>query len=246
MYRQMTPVSALVDPATWPGDFLSSDRGDSLLDSLYIVDYSLLVSPDASLDASLRCALRVVFEGELALSLPGLDGVSLVLGVPQVPLAPVQPAPPPEDEGPPPSQDDPPDLGDNGFVYAPNLDAGWTEVALSLQASEAGWSLTLQDVSFELRFADTLLRPADGSEAVRIAMRGDVTVDDAWEITFSGADDFDLSRCEVGRTGLLLEATGVTLDLEPDGIAPEVLGAGFDAGFLGLALQSGRCSSRSG
>ena len=67
MYRQMTPVSALLDPATWPGDFLSSDRGDSLLDSLYIVDYSLLVSPDASLDASLRCALRVVFEGELPL-----------------------------------------------------------------------------------------------------------------------------------------------------------------------------------
>ena len=46
-------------------------------------------------------------------------------------------------------------------------------------------------------------------------MRGDVTVDDAWEITFSGGDDFDLSRCEVGQTGLLLEATGVTLDLEP-------------------------------
>jgi hypothetical protein len=212
MYRQLTPASQLLDPDAWPGDFIQSDR-DNLLDSIYVVDSSFAVGP-----SSLALSLRILFDGELALSFPGFEGIALVLGVPAEEL----PLPEPED----------------GFTSDSGPGEGWTELALSLKVDADGWRLTLRDTSFELRFADSVLRPVDGSDVVKIGMRGDLTIDDAFDITFSGFDAFDLAACEIGRTGLILAASGVTLDLARLSSPPAVLAAGFDEAFLGVYLEA--------
>src|SRR5262245_58610801 len=211
MYAKWTPASQVLDPSRWPIDFLQSDRGDSLLDSIYVVDSSVVVGA-----TSLAFSIRVVFEGELALSIPGLDAVTLVLGVP------VEEPPPPEPE--------------TDFAFDPGLGEGWTEVALALEAGTAGWTLTLRDVAFELRVAAGLLRPVDGGEQVRIALRGDIAIDDTFEVSVSGFDAFDVGACEIGQSGLILAATGVALDLARLASPPEVLQAGFDKSFLGAYL----------
>ena len=113
------------------------------------------------------------------------------------------------------------------------------EAAAGRPARPVGPRQRIVSALFDVIGCEGLLRPAGGSEAVRIALRGDVTVDDAFEISVSGFDDFSLSLCEIGRTGLLLEASRVTLDLSRTESPPEVLSAGFDAGFLGLAMRSG-------
>src|SRR5215472_8270240 len=134
MYAKMTPASQLIAPDDWPTSFLQSDRGDSLLDAISIVDSSVVVGAD-----SLTFSLRALFAGEIAFSLPGLDAFTLVLGVPVAEPPPTEP--------------------ETDFVFDPGPGEGWTEIALSLEVGTRGWTVTLSDVAWELRVADGLLRP---------------------------------------------------------------------------------------
>src|SRR5262245_11237596 len=186
MYRQMIPARMLVDGTVWPNDLLRSDRGVSLLDSLYVVQSAI-----THRDNGLTLDLLAVVEGEVALSIPGVDAVTVVLAAPAPATAPstarlTQAGHLPPSASPrramreePLSESEPTDVTD------PNLGAGWTEIATSFVVENGRWSLALRPVTLELRFADTFLRPIDDSDYVAITLRGDVTLDDAFDITFS-------------------------------------------------------------
>ena len=71
---------------------------------------------------------------------------------------------------------------------------------------------------------------------MNLTTRGDIALDNTFDLTVSGFSAVDLSPCEIGGTGLILAATGVELDLSRTWSPPEVLAAGFDESFLGVYL----------
>jgi hypothetical protein len=232
MYRQLTPTSQLIAASAWPSDLLPLDDVSALLDAVFVVDDWVVLLPAGGLQAG----FRVIFAGELALRLAGLDGVALVFGGPAVPLPMVAPPPPPPDpDG---LVEDFPVLdADQEFIPDDSLAEGWTEVSFSLDvAADFSWTARLHDVTVALRLDSGLLRPAGGSDSVNLTTRGDIALDNTFDLTVSGFSAVDLSPCEIGGTGLILAATGVELDLSRTWSPPEVLAAGFDESFLGVYL----------
>ena len=158
-----------------------------------------------------------------------------MFGVPAVPLPMVAPPPPPPDpDG---LIEDFPVLdADQEFIPDDSLAEGWTEVSFSLDvAADFSWTAPLHDVTVALRLDSGLLR-AGGSDSVNLTTRGDIALDNTFDLTVSGFSAVDLSPCEIGGTGLILAATGVELDLSRTWSPPEVLAAGFDESFLGVYL----------
>jgi len=228
MYRQLTPISKILAIDQWPVDFFRNDALQNLLDSAYVVDFQ-----SSANSQSLAASITLIFEGEVAFDIPGLSGVSIVGGIPEVQLP-----PPPIDEPPP----DEESLGGppSDFPYDTNLLEGWTQLSLgfNLTITNGNWSISIYDLSFELRFESSILKPIDGSEFVAIGMRGDLSLDQALNVSFKGFDEFDLAPCEIGNTGLILSAQGVKLDLSRQSSPGEIIAAGFDESFIGLFLQS--------
>jgi hypothetical protein len=61
--------------ATWPVDFFTPDDLPGFLDRIYVVESQVRTN-----SGQLDLRLQLAFAGELAIRLPGLDGVSLVFG----------------------------------------------------------------------------------------------------------------------------------------------------------------------
>jgi hypothetical protein len=226
MYRQLTPLSEILAIEQWPVDLFQNDDLQNLLDSTYVVDY--LFSANAQ---SLSASITLIFEGEVAFEIPGLSGISLVVGVPDVQLP-----EPPVDEQPP--GDELPGGAPDDFPFDTNLLEGWTQLSLgfNLLLENGEWSLSIYDLSFELRIDSTLLKPVDGSDYVAIGMRGDVSLDQALNFTVRGFDEYDLAACEIGDLGLILSAQGVSLDLSRLTSPAEIETAGFNDQFIGIFL----------
>jgi hypothetical protein len=74
-YPSLGPLSKHLADYPWPGDFFKPDNVPAFLNAVYLLDYRV----DASA-TGLSSVLRLAFEGELAVALPGFDGVKLVLG----------------------------------------------------------------------------------------------------------------------------------------------------------------------
>lgn len=225
MYRQLTPLSEIIESDQWPANFFQSSNLEQLLEAIYVVEYH------ASADnLNLSAAITLIFEGETILTIPGLSGVSLALGVPPIPL------PPPTDEQP--AGDEviagPPD----DFPYDSNLLEGWTQLMLGFGLSliEGMYTASIYDFSMELRFESNILQPLDDSEYVAIGVRGDASIDEALNLTFTGFDSFDLAPCQIGETGLIFSAQNVSLDLSRQHSPGEILSAGYDDQFLGFSL----------
>jgi hypothetical protein len=108
-------------------------------------------------------------------------------------------------------------------------------------------SLTLTDVTLALRFDDELLRPAQtaaGQPAAAHAElrgRGTVRVDNGFRISLEDFAPFDLAPAEIGRTGIVVSATGIVLDLSgdgPRGARLEQAQLRFPDGFPSLAPEA--------
>ena len=226
MYRLMTPLSELLNAEQWPIDFFQNVDIPAWLSSTLITRHEATFS-----NGQFSLSMTLLIEGEAVFTIPGLYGVSIVVGIPEITI---QSSEPPadtasgiEDGGP-----------DPDFPYDDNRLPGWTEISLGFFYQDDAWTLSLYDVSFELRFDSALLQPTDGSEYVAIGMRGNLHLDQAWNLTFDGFDDFNLASCQVGNTGLVLSASGVKLDLARQSSPEEILAAGFGEQFLGIYLQS--------
>src|SRR5688500_12799484 len=75
VYPSLGPLSKHLADYPWPGDFFEPDDLPEFLDKIYLLDHRV----DAS-NKGLVAALRLAFEGEVAVALPGLDAVKLVFG----------------------------------------------------------------------------------------------------------------------------------------------------------------------
>jgi hypothetical protein len=71
MIRSLGPLSRHIAALPWPVDFFKPDDLPAFLDRVHLVTWERRPS---------GFTLRLAFEGELAVSLPGLDGVSVVFG----------------------------------------------------------------------------------------------------------------------------------------------------------------------
>src|SRR6185295_16451832 len=116
------------------------------------------------------------------------------------------------------------------------LDQDWIFLALTFQLAESGWTLTLQDAAIELRFSENMLKPVDGSQHAHISIQGDVVLESSFDVKFQGFDAFNLSRCEIGNTGIIISATDVKLDLSRTSSPTEIIAAGFDESFMGVYI----------
>lgn len=227
MYKLFAPLNAVLNQADWPTDLFQSKDGGSLLDRIYLVEFSAAPAFD-----NLTVHLTVAFKGELELVIPGLDGTSLAfVGSQPTAVSPITPEPP-----------GPPDLeGDDdnpieGEVPDTGLEAEWIALALTFTLADGAWSLTVEDVTIELRFPPDMLRPADGSGHAHLSLRGDIILNNAFDVKFQGFDAVDLSRCEIAQTGIIISANGVKLDLSRTSSQPEIIAAGFDESFLGVYI----------
>lgn len=75
MYRSQGSLGDFLKSVKWPIDFFRLDDLNDFLNKVYVLDYN-----NTSLDIGFFSAIWLAFKGELAFSLPGVDGVKIVLG----------------------------------------------------------------------------------------------------------------------------------------------------------------------
>lgn len=226
MYKLFAPLSTVIHMADWPSNLFQPEDGDNFLDRVFLVAYN--VQPTFN---TLIIQSRIVFKEELGFTIPGLDGTSLVFAGSKQPQ--VFTDTPENQEFPFESADDDPN---EGFTYDTDLGPEWIELALSFQLDENGWHLTLHDATIELRISKNILKAVDGSEQASISVKGDIVLDSSFNLDFQGFDSADLSRCEIGQTGVIISANGVKLDLSRTSSQSEIIAAGFDESFIGIFI----------
>ncbi len=96
--------------------------------------------------------------------------------------------------------------------------------------------LSLSNLSLALRFDTDLLRPADGSGYLEVAVYGSVSIDHNFDVTVTTYAPSSLPRCEIAGTGVIVSAEDVKLTFSRTESPQEILDAGFDESFLGLYL----------
>lgn len=228
MYRQITPLIDLLDLEQWPVEFFPQDDLQGLFESIYVVDHHFSLA-----GGTIHFSIKALLQGEIRFTLPGLTGSALVIGVPTVEI----PIPAEDPDAEVPSESEAAAL-DPDFPFDNSLPAGWTQVSLGFELDAGRWTLTFYDLSLELRVESSLLRPVEGSQEVTLRLRGDLTVDDACNITLDALVELDLPACEIGDTGLVLAASGVILDLSRQSSPPEILAAGFGESFIGIFFST--------
>jgi hypothetical protein len=212
----------------FPADFF--DLGDVLpafLDNVFVLNSK--IKDDRA--GTVAFDLSLVFMGELAFNIPGLDGVKLAIGggLPDLSNV-VEPNDPNVDD-----QDPTPEGLCDDMDPLPNLQ-GMTFLNVELTVSPSP-SLQFKDVTVALRFDPDVLAPAqDGDGPVEISTHGSFTIDRTFEVQVSGFDAFNLSPCLIGTSGIGISASGVELDLLRTSSPPAVIAAGFDASFLGVFI----------
>jgi hypothetical protein len=75
MYRSQGSLATLVTTADWPVDFFEPDDLPAFLDRIYVLDYQT-----DDLAGNFFVRIWLAFEGEIAIGIPGLEGVKLVFG----------------------------------------------------------------------------------------------------------------------------------------------------------------------
>lgn len=228
MHKLFAPLSDVLNTANWPSHLFQPKEGGNFLDRIYVVEYFAAPTVD-----SLVIHVGVVFKGELELTLPGIDGMSLAF-VGSKPASPPLTGPndeleEPETEG---TDEDPRE----GILPDTDLGPDWIVLSLTFRLDDGEWSLTLEDVTIELRFPDDILRPADGSPHAHLSLQGNVVLNDTFDVDFQGFDAVDLSRCEVGQSGVIISADGLKLDLSRTSSQAEIIAAGFDESFIGIYI----------
>jgi hypothetical protein len=166
----------------WPADFFSADDLPGFLDSMYVMNAAVINDPGA-----LSFQISVMFVGEAAIAIPGLDGVQLVIGgslsdLSDIPII-VNPSNPgdPTPEGMPQDVDPLPDMEGMTFLT----------VQLVISPSPA---LIFSDISLALRFAPDVLAPADpNGPPVEISTTGSITIDRTFNVQLAGFDALNLS-----------------------------------------------------
>ena len=85
--------------------------------------------------------------------------------------------------------------------------------------------------------------PSEGVSAppyAEIAVHGAVSIDHHLDVRVQGFDRLSLSPVMVGSTGVILSAQNVVLSLSRAKTPPEIIAAGFEAGFLGVFIGEGK------
>lgn len=219
MYRLYAKASLLLSADQWPAWIPFRDDIATLLDKVYVVEHTVTAS-----ETAISLLVKVLFEGEVAFSLPGLDAVSLVVGVPEVPL----PPPPPS------GSDGQPGDPDNLYVYEPAAPEGWTELTFAIRITAEEFVFRIVDLSAELRIESSLLHAPDSDQPAAIGLRGDLVLASGGEnVTFEPAAVFPLPPVEIGNTGIVVSAANVVLDPSTAESPQPILDAGFDASFVG-------------
>ncbi len=75
MYKYLNRLDELLPTGIVPSDFFTSPNGTGLLDKLYFSDFCTISMP-----AGLGFQIRLAIIGELAITIPGLDGISIIFG----------------------------------------------------------------------------------------------------------------------------------------------------------------------
>ena len=75
IYRSLTRLGQLIADIPWPVDFFSPEDLPTFLDHIYVQDYQFEITA-----TGFFTTFWLAFEDELSVSLPGLEGVKLVVG----------------------------------------------------------------------------------------------------------------------------------------------------------------------
>jgi hypothetical protein len=224
VYRLYAKANLLLSADQWPAWIPFSDDIAGLLDKVYVVEHTITAS-----ETAISLLVKVLFEGEVAFALPGLDAVSLAVGVPDVPLPPVPPGGGEEEE-----IENPDDL----YIYETGAPEGWTELTFAIRLTSEEFTFRIVDVSTELRVDQSLLRQPGTDLPAAIGLRGDLVLASGSEnVTFEPKAEFALPRCEIGSTGIVVSAANVVLDPSTVESPQEILDAGFDASFVGAYFR---------
>ena len=204
-YLSHVPVGLLFPDVVWPED--QFEGGTGLLDRLIATGWS--GSPG-------RFEVDLFAETEQRLSLPGVDGLELVLGGP---------------EG--------ADVAGIPFRLVVTYDED------DLGAAATSWVLTLSGLAVTLMWDTDLLRAmeSDGDggyvetgEPVALTFSGEVRVNHDWTLEFDTDTGVDLGTVQIGSTGVIVSASDVVpyfgVGALPDGAAD----LGVDDAFRGLLV----------
>lgn len=133
-----------------------------------------------------------------------------------------------------------------GFVGAQVVVSGTPEVdGVAVLQVALAWGeerqLTISGVRLAIRFDADVLRPAavEGRETpqhAEVAGTGSIRINEAFDVELIDFDGFELLPSEIGRTGLVISAEKVSLDLSVAASRSEILDAGFDASFIGVFI----------
>jgi len=198
------PLSELID--SWSEPAVMPADGDGLLDKVGIEDFEIVEKT-----AGLTTKLALAFEDELGFELPGLDGFGLYLG----------------------SQ------------------GGTTTLQVEVDITAAGVGVSLQNVSVVLRLPPALLKPVSQASGKWEPILGPNGQPAPFELTLSGitvsfssggltisfpqgAPALGLPPVMVADSGVVVEASDISLHFDPSAAPP----AGQAAGFRGVFMAS--------
>lgn len=132
--------------------------------------------------------------------------------------------------------------GLDGFEIAVLADAGGTELSLSVTLG-AAFEVRIEDIEATLRVKNGVLRPVSGSytagwtvssDTLEITCTlGDLVVDSEGRVRLDAAPSISLPKVMIGETGVVVEATALSLYLSDQQTPP----AGQASGFRGVALD---------
>jgi hypothetical protein len=205
-FGSLVPLSALLPSFPWPEDRVSStDGGTALLDRIFATDWSF--APD-------HIDLSLYVPGEIELTMPGVDGISLVLF----------------------------SGGDDELEgVAFSVRAEWdTDLNWSITFYDLVVSLRFDtDLLTPMEDAgDGTYTTGEGPYEIHLV--GQVSLDSDWTFDFSGCDSVDLTPVQIGTTGVIIAAEDIIIDLSGATTPSEILALGFDADFRGVYM--GECT----
>lgn len=211
-----TPVTAILPEGIWPDGLIGGDDG-SFLDN-----FACLIYEERADDTELHVFVRAKAMLEARIDLPLLDGTALVFGA---------------------GDSDETGLIDIEFKLA-GQDNGPPIFELRISTTTLSLSVSrdlLTPVAVATVNGNLQVTPKDGK--VGIALPFDLLIrfdGSVWSIDFevpldSPATSLDLPLCAVGGSGVLIEATGLELNLNGTGTRPDGAPAGWQGLYLGSA-----------
>ena len=203
MDQFLKPLTALAPAAVWPPTLAGGGAGVSLFERVFFTDFRLIPGQQ-----SLGASLTLVLLGELAVGVPGVEGLT--------------------------------------FVLAPGQVSGTSAFSCLFSWAADRFDVTIEQLKVALRFPPEVLAPVSprpgkpAPAAAQIEMQGTIVVDQSFDISVFGFNALTLPPAMIGRTGLIVEAEGLTLDLSRTYSPQEILDAGFDDAFIGVFVRKAK------